>query len=443
MGVTIRKKDGKWFVFINYQGRRKAKCVGTSRQLAEQVKHQLEGKLILGDLGLMSESPEITLKEYSDRWLEQYAEMHLKPSTVASYRQLLRLFVLPKFGQMKLKSIERDQIKSWLADMSHQSLSKNTLRLMLATLRVILNHAIEDHLIDRNPADKLGRFAKTDKPKREASAMTREEAQQFLQAVLELSPAYYPLFLVSLRAGLRRGELIALRWGDIQFGADENDSNRYLLVQRNYVHGQFTTPKSKKSRRVDLSKQLRQILLQIRDARLVDAYAVGKATIADDLVFPSRVGTVLDPDNLYHYHFLPALAKAGLRKFRLHDLRHTYGSLLIQSGASLAYVKEQMGHSSIQVTADVYGHLIPGANVSWVDGLDSELAKAQPATPAQPKLLSAGKGEGQEQSDVFDSGGDKDGERGRNRTYNLLIKSLSLCCFCGHTADMYPQSLTI
>jgi integrase len=169
--------------------------------------------------------------------------------------------------------------------------------------------------------------------------MTREEAQQFLQAVLELSPPYYPLFLVSLRTGLRRGELIALRWGDIQFGADENDSNRYLLVQRNYVHGQFTTPKSKKSRRVDLSKQLRQILLQIRDARLVDAYAAGKATIADDLVFPSRVGTVLDPDNLYHYHFLPALAKAGLRKFRFHDLRHTYGSLLIQSGASLAYVK--------------------------------------------------------------------------------------------------------
>jgi integrase len=171
---------------------------------------------------------------------------------------------------------------------------------------------------------------------------------------------------------LRRGELIALQWGDIQFGADENDFNRYILVQRNFVQGRFTSPKSKKSRRVDMSRQLRRVLLEVRDSRLIEAFVQGKANISDEQVFPSKAGTVLDPDNLTHYHLLPALTKAGLRKFRFHDLRHTFGSLLIQSGASLAYVKEQMGHSSIQVTADVYGHLIPGANISWVDGLDPE-----------------------------------------------------------------------
>ena len=104
-----------------------------------------------------------------------------------------------------------------------------------------------------------------------------------------------------------------------------------------------------------MSKQLRRVLLEIRDQRLLGAYAKGRPGIADEQVFPSKAGTVLDPDNLNHYYFQPALTKAGLRKFRFHDLRHTFGSLLIQDGASLAYVKEQMGHSSIQVTADVCG----------------------------------------------------------------------------------------
>jgi integrase len=90
-------------------------------------------------------------------------------------------------------------------------------------------------------------------------------------------------------------------------------------------------------------------------------------------VVVSPDGAILDPDNLYNRYFQPVLAKAGLRKIRLHDLRHTFGSLLIQSGASIVYVKEQMGHSSIQVTVDTYGHLIPGANVSFVDRLDVKI----------------------------------------------------------------------
>jgi len=95
--------------------------------------------------------------------------------------------------------------------------------------------------------------------------------------------------------------------------------------------------------------------------------------------------------NLYHRYFQPVLTKAGLRNIRLHDLRHTFGSQLIQSGASIVYVKEQMGHSSIQVTVDTYGHLIPGANVSFVDRLDvdgksgekAEEGQQQNATQAQ------------------------------------------------------------
>ena len=82
----------------------------------------------------------------------------------------------------------------------------------------------------------------------------------------------------------------------------------------------------------------------------------------------------MDPDNLYHRLFLPVLAKAGIRKVRLHDLRHTFGSLLIQSGVPIVYVKEQMGHSSINVTVDIYGHLVPGGNRQAVDRLDDDVS---------------------------------------------------------------------
>src|SRR5438477_8667410 len=110
---------------------------------------------------------------------------------------------------------------------------------------------------------------------------------------------------------------------------------------------------------------------------------VGKASIADDLVFPSQAGTVIKPDNIFPRYMEPALEKAGLRHFGFHDLRHTFGSLLIQDGASLAYVRDQMGHSSIQITVDTYGHLLPGANINWIDGLDRKTTPQQDATPAQ------------------------------------------------------------
>jgi len=200
-------------------------------------------------------------------------------------------------------------------------------------------------------------------------------------------------FLTALRAGLRKGELIALKWGDVNFGESKDDSNRYILVQRNYSQGHFTSPKSKRSRRVDLSKQLRAALLELRDARMLVAIMAGRSSIADDLVFPcsawdenekvwlhGRGSEPLKPDNISVRYMEPALEKAGLRRFRFHDLRHTYGSQLIQDGASLAYVKEQMGHSSIQVTVDTYGHLIPGADISWVDRLDPKRDRKNPQT---------------------------------------------------------------
>ena len=455
MGVKIKKRGGKWYVFVNYQGRRKAKCVGPSRQIAEQVRRQLEAKLALGDLGFLGQDEEKipAFKDYAKQWLASYADLECKASTAYSYAQLLRLYVTPRFGDRPLTHIRRDDVKLFLADLAKATrivkeitvprFSKNTLRLVVCVLREVMNAALEDGLIEANPASKVGRFAKSEKPARQASVMLRAEAEQFLASAKELSPDLYPLFLMALRAGLRKGELIAVKWGDVQFGSNEDDPNRYILVQENFVLGSFTTTKSKKSRRGDLSRELRQVLLELRDTRLLAAMMAGKNSISDDLIFRSKAGTVLDPSNLVHYHFLPCLEHAGLRRFRFHDLRHTFGSFLIQDGASLAYVKDQMGHSSIQVTVDTYGHLIAGADIKWIDGLDRKTSPQPNATPAQPEPTAAEEPERESLESIVTN--EDSGERGRNRTYNLLIKSQLLCqlSYAPATAVRWEQSLII
>jgi integrase len=373
MGVKIRKLRGKWYLVIDYRGKRKTRVIGSDRKIAEEVRRQVEAKLALGIWIFDSGRPATpTFGAYADEWLKDYARLECKTSTADGYEGVLRQYLRPRFAAKRLDEIRRDDIKALINDLIAKELSRNTVRNALCVIRRMLNQAIEDGLIEANPAARLGRFTRTaNSPDTKGAALTTAEAQQFLDAALDVCPEYHPLFLTALRAGLRRGELVALQFGDIQFGKDEDDANRFILVRHNYVRREHTTTKSKKQRRVDLSRELRRVLVEVRDARLLKAYLEGKNDISGELVFPSPGGTILDPDNLYHRYFLPVLAKAGIRKIRLHDLRHTFGSLLIQAGASIVYVKEQMGHSSIQVTVDIYGHLIPGANVSYVDRLDT------------------------------------------------------------------------
>lgn len=374
MGVRIKKHKRKWYLFIDYKGRRKSKCLGTDRRLAEQARRQVEAKLALGDLGMFgSDEPRMpTFGDYGDQWLKTYARIECKDSTAEGYDGVVRNYLRPRFATKPLDEIKRDQIKSMIAEMIEAGLSRSTIKNALSVLRGILNQAIEDGIVESNPAARLGRFTRTAKTtEKKGVSLTPEEVEAFLAAAKELCPEYYPLFLTAVRGGLRRGELVAVQIGDVQFGADENDRNRYIFVQHNYVLRKHTTTKSKKSRRVDMSRELRRVLMEVRDARLLAAYQKGKVDISGELLFPGPDGGILDPDNLYHRYFVPVLAKAGIRKIRLHDLRHTFGSLLIQNGASLTYVKEQMGHASIQQTVDIYGHLVPGADVNYVDRLDT------------------------------------------------------------------------
>src|SRR5260370_418881 len=424
MGVKIRKRGGKWYVFVNCHGRRKAKCVGSNREVAEQVRRQLEAKLALGDLAVFGDGEEHqTFGSYADKWLKDYARVECKTSTADGYEGVVEQYLRPRFGNRAIDQIKRDDIKAMINELVAKDLSRNTVRNALCVIRGIFNDAIEGGIVEVNPAARLGRFTRTAKTAEvKGISLTPAEVEQFLRAAKEICPEYHPLFLMALRAGLRRGELVAVQWGDIQFGKDEQDANRFIVVEHNYVRREHTTTKSKKSRRVDMSRELRRVLIELRDRRLLAAFLKGKNDISDELVFLSPDESILDPDNLYHRYFRPVLSKAGLRKIRLHDLRHTFGSLLIQSGASIVYVKEQMGHSSIQVTVDTYGHLIPGANISFVDRLDVDEkdreSRQQNATQAQLAL--------QKETEIPAEVLDLIGGGGRTRTYDLRIMRPSL-----------------
>ena len=223
-------------------------------------------------------------------------------------------------------------------------------------------------------------------------------------------PRWHPWLLLALRTGLRLGEQLGLQWGDVDW------NGRFITVQRNLVRGVLTSPKSHQRRRVDMSTQLTEAMLAWR--REQRARWLEKGKDVPPWVFPSLEGTALDERNL-RLVFTRLLDKATLRHTRIHDLRHTFASLLIQQGESLAYVKEQMGHASIQITVDTYGHLIPGANRAAVDRLDDAPVASDGIPVASGPMIAA-----EEAARNLLKG---NGEPRRNRTDNPQIKSLLLC----------------
>jgi integrase len=169
---------------------------------------------------------------------------------------------------------------------------------------------------------------------------------------------------------MRLGELLALRWGDIDWHGG------YIQVERAIVRGKLTTPKNHQRRRIDLSKQLRGTLRLWRRQQSARWLKLGQPRPVS--VFSSAVGTPFGESNV-RKAWGQIVEKSELRYRRIHDLRHTFASLLIQQGESLVYVKEQMGHASIQITVDIYGHLVQGGNRAAVDRLHD-----QPTSVAQP-----------------------------------------------------------
>jgi len=267
--------------------------------------------------------------------------------------------------------------KQLVAEKVKAGLSRSHVRNIVVPLREMFNHAIDDGLSVANPAARVGRFNYRRGDSKKVEPLTREEVATLLSTTREKMPQDYPVLLFAFRTGARAGEIVAVAPMDLDF------NSRFVQIRRNSSRGVITTPKNGKGRRVDMSLQLTNVLHEYVAKKKADALTremtkpVDERRAADEVLnavmesplFARRDGRPLDPNDLRRQIFYKALACAGIRRVRFHDARHTFASLLLQ-GESLPYVKDQLGHSSIQMTVDVYGHLIPGFNKQAVDKLD-------------------------------------------------------------------------
>jgi integrase len=247
---------------------------------------------------------------------------------------------------------------------------------VLNPLRLVLQEAVEDGLLPSNPAHKLNLQMRTKKKReKDLNPLSLSELSLLLDTLRQRHEDYYPLFLTVAHTGLRMGELRALMWSDVQFGQGGGGKNRYITVQRSYSHGHLSTPKSGRTRMVDLSKDLREILL----SHQMKEYMKGRGQ-PEDLVFYGEEGGHIS-DSTVQRILKASLAIAGLRSVTFHSLRHSYATIMLyELGIPIQYVSHQLGHSSIKVTVDTYGHPRQGSNIAFVDGLSEQLS----ATSSQP-----------------------------------------------------------
>jgi integrase len=220
----------------------------------------------------------------------------------------------------------------------------------------MLNYAIDDGVIVHNPADRLGRQLRlTSSPTErdtEIKAFDLLQLRRFLDAAAMSELEYYPLFFTLARAGLRLGEAFALTWEDLDF------ESRQIRVEQAVSAGSLSTTKSRRSRDVDMSAQLRDVLRGLKSSRLEQALLERRDPMPS-WVFVNSAGQRMNQSRVSKV-FKRVLKAAELPMYYTpHCLRHTFASLFLQQGESPAYVQRQLGHASIQLTVDTYGRWLP------------------------------------------------------------------------------------
>jgi len=380
MAVTVREKpkdSGQWWVFINHQGKRKSKKIGKDKKLALEVAEKIKAKLVLGELGL--QKPEVQqspmFKDFSSLWIEDYIKPLRRQSTYNRYSNLLRRHVYPTFGNVPIDQIKRKDIRNLLLKIHKKGLSRSMICLVRDVISGPMGYAVDEEIIEVNPVSGILKRLKLERDKRiTVEPLTQDEVDIILNTCEAYFKEVYPFFLCAFRTGMRLGELLGLQWNDIDW------HGKFIRVERSFRKGKVDKPKNGKSRRVDMSDQLILVLSKLYTERKKEGLKAGKGEPVE-IVF-HRNGDYFSQNSIRNI-WKRLIKKAGLRHMRLHDIRHAFASLLLSNGESPVYVKEQLGHSSIQITVDIYGHLIPSSNRKAVNRLDNPHPNAPYPHPAK------------------------------------------------------------
>jgi integrase len=319
-------------------------------------------------------APAITLDEYADKWLVNIAPS-IEKRTHQSYSGLLKNHIRPALGALPLAAITRAQVKELLASKRAAGMAKDSVRLIRATISALFAEAQDAELVEANPAARTGRARGRKMPdtisaherRQKIRAMTVEQLSVFLEAAA--GDRHGLLYLTLADTGMRPGEVFALRWTDIDLAGHQVTVER--AVERG---GNVKSTKTGASRVVDLTPRLAAAL--DRQQTAVEAAALAAGRDVNPLVFPSDAGTPLDGINVAR-RFQGLITRAGLPRFRLYDLRHTFASHLLALGAPITYVADQLGHSKPTMTLAAYAHWLPRGDRALADRLEALRAGVQ------------------------------------------------------------------
>ena len=374
MRGTIKKRGKRYYIIYDegrdpVSGKRRQRWVsaGDTKKEAERKLTEEIHKL---NTGSYIEPAKVTVGQFLSQWLTDYVWSNVGPSTATVYEHMLRKHLIPGLGAVKLSALHPIDIQSYLAQKLKSGrldgkggLNSKTVRHHYVTLHTALESAIKWGLLSRNPADAV------DPPKSQRKEMrTLDEVS--LRRVLEAAKDtnYYSIFYLALFTGMRRSELLALRWKDIDLDAGTVTVNRRVYAQKGNLD--YRQPKTDKGRRsIPLPPSATQVMQRHKSHHKEIVDTLSSAWNDDALVFVSELGEPIHPDTLTHA-WSKLVRRLNLSGVRLHDSRHTHASIMLRQGVHPKIVSERLGHANIQITLDTYSHVLPGLQEAAANAFD-------------------------------------------------------------------------
>jgi integrase len=350
--ACISKRRGRWVIdFYDQHGIRQRITMpkGATRKEADK---ELDSYKELVRKGVYTPFKKVPLfLEVAREWID-YKKANLRETTWEVYEGHIRNH-FDDLNRLKINRITVTTVENFLAARQVEGMNIGTLRKIMVTLGQILNLAVRRRYIENNPLrDAEKPRGQTNTEESEASGhgaikiLTPPQINAFLNQVRDAR--YRMLFMMAVFIGARQGELLGLKWSDVDW------ENRQIHIQRTFTKGRFFPTKTKASnRKVDLGPT---VLSELKKWKLACP------PNERDLIFPNEAGEPINYSNMVQRHFLPGLTAANLPRIRFHDLRHSYGSLLIDQGENIKYVQTQLGHANPTITLNVYAHLMKPTN---------------------------------------------------------------------------------
>lgn len=345
-GSLHQRSNGTWRVQISLNGKRISKGFKVKADAMIWLR-QMQLQL---DRGLDYNAGKITLAEYLPQWLDN-SRPALRPKTARQYDDVIRKHITPHIGEFQLKDLRLVGVERFYTKLIQNGVGVRTVRITHSILHMALEKAVRYGYITHNPCHGaiLPRYKQG-----EMKVLDESEVNQFL--VTAIGTRFEALYHLAVKTGMRQGEMLGLRWSDLQW------LSGLLSVSRQVQDAQgggylFQEPKTRAGRRtIQLGEGTLDVLRTHRERQMTQIVEMGERWQDNDLIFPSKVGTPINPSNL-RKDFSELLEKSGVKKIRFHDLRHTAASLMLNHGVPVIVVSKILGHSKPSITLDIYGHL--------------------------------------------------------------------------------------